>query len=320
MPDPLVVTPAGLRDWPLPDPGSDKESRGQLLVVGGTEHTTGAARLAGEAALRAGAGKLAVVTVERGADSLAVALPEAQVIGLPGDPESLSPDAAEAVADRAAAAHVVLVGPGFADPEASVALLERVLPRLRCPLVVDAIGSAYLTEHPEGLHHLEGSVVLTVNPERARAHRGRRARPGVPGPPPGGPPCRRPGARRRGVRRHAQARRHPLGGRLGRRGRRTGTRRLRVRRRAGRDRGRVAGPGADPAQAGVWGAYVHARAGERLAADVGTVGYLARELPGQVPRRAVRAALTSVPPRLVPASPPARRTRGSGGRAPHRRG
>ena len=36
MPDPLVVTPAGLRDWPLPDPGSDKESRGQLLVVGGT--------------------------------------------------------------------------------------------------------------------------------------------------------------------------------------------------------------------------------------------------------------------------------------------
>lgn len=40
---------------------------------------------------------------------------------------------------------------------------------------------------------------------------------------------------------------------------------------------------ADPAQAGVWGAYVHARAGERLAADVGTVGFLARELPGQVP-------------------------------------
>jgi NAD(P)H-hydrate repair Nnr-like enzyme with NAD(P)H-hydrate dehydratase domain len=33
----------------------------------------------------------------------------------------------------------------------------------------------------------------------------------------------------------------------------------------------------------VWGAYVHARIGERLAAEVGTLGYLAREIPPQVP-------------------------------------
>jgi NAD(P)H-hydrate repair Nnr-like enzyme with NAD(P)H-hydrate dehydratase domain len=42
--------------------------------------------------------------------------------------------------------------------------------------------------------------------------------------------------------------------------------------------------GAEPAQAAVWGGYCHARAGERLATAVGTVGYLARELPGEVPR------------------------------------
>jgi NAD(P)H-hydrate repair Nnr-like enzyme with NAD(P)H-hydrate dehydratase domain len=42
--------------------------------------------------------------------------------------------------------------------------------------------------------------------------------------------------------------------------------------------------GAEPAQAAVWGAYLHARAGERLAAEVGAVGYLAREIPEQVPR------------------------------------
>jgi NAD(P)H-hydrate repair Nnr-like enzyme with NAD(P)H-hydrate dehydratase domain len=41
--------------------------------------------------------------------------------------------------------------------------------------------------------------------------------------------------------------------------------------------------GAVPAQAAVWGAYLHARVGERLAGALGTVGYLARELPGQVP-------------------------------------
>lgn len=42
--------------------------------------------------------------------------------------------------------------------------------------------------------------------------------------------------------------------------------------------------GCDAAQAAVWGAHLHARAGERLASRVGRVGYLARDIPGEVPR------------------------------------
>ena len=41
--------------------------------------------------------------------------------------------------------------------------------------------------------------------------------------------------------------------------------------------------GASPAQAATWGAHLHGRAGERLAASVGPFGFLARELPAQVP-------------------------------------
>jgi len=41
--------------------------------------------------------------------------------------------------------------------------------------------------------------------------------------------------------------------------------------------------GAAPLQAAVWGVYLHARAGERLARRVGPLGYLARELPGEFP-------------------------------------
>ena len=41
--------------------------------------------------------------------------------------------------------------------------------------------------------------------------------------------------------------------------------------------------GAEPAQAAVWAAFVHATAGDRLAERVGPVGYLARELPGELP-------------------------------------
>ncbi len=40
---------------------------------------------------------------------------------------------------------------------------------------------------------------------------------------------------------------------------------------------------AGPAEAAVWGGFLIGRAGERLAARNGTVGLLARELPGEVP-------------------------------------
>jgi NAD(P)H-hydrate repair Nnr-like enzyme with NAD(P)H-hydrate dehydratase domain len=34
----------------------------------------------------------------------------------------------------------------------------------------------------------------------------------------------------------------------------------------------------------VWGAYLHAGAGDRLAASTGALGFLARELAAEVPR------------------------------------
>ena len=39
----------------------------------------------------------------------------------------------------------------------------------------------------------------------------------------------------------------------------------------------------EPVQAAVWAVTLHARAGEKLASRVGPIGYLARELPAEVP-------------------------------------
>ena len=77
-----VVTPALLRDWPLPPPGEDKGARGSVLVAGGAADTPGAALLAGLAALRAGAGKLQLAVAAPVAPALAVAVPEALVRSL----------------------------------------------------------------------------------------------------------------------------------------------------------------------------------------------------------------------------------------------
>jgi ADP-dependent NAD(P)H-hydrate dehydratase len=281
--DSVTVTPATPREWELPAPGSGKESRGHLLVVGGSAQTAGAVRLAGEAALRAGAGKLAIATVAASASALAVAVPESQVLGLRSESENISVSAADDVVDRAETADVVLVGPGFTDPDASADFLGRVLPRLGCPVVVDALASAYLTKHPEGLHHLEGRVILTVNPTELAHTAGRDA----------DEVTRDPLEAARAVARRSRvvvmcggSSKHVVrpsgetwvvaGGGPG----------LGVSGSGDVQAGIVAGlftRCSDTAQAAVWGAYVHARIGERLAAAVGTVGYLARELPEQIP-------------------------------------
>src|SRR5690242_10560159 len=59
--------------WPLRSPSgtSDKEERGQLVVIGGATHTPGAVLLAGLAGLRVGAGKLTIATTQPTATALA---------------------------------------------------------------------------------------------------------------------------------------------------------------------------------------------------------------------------------------------------------
>jgi ADP-dependent NAD(P)H-hydrate dehydratase len=280
----VVVTPAVLRDWPLPRPGAGKESRGRLLVLGGSRGTPGAVLLAGEAALRAGAGKLMLATVEDVAASVATAVPESAVVALPrGDGDDIAPRAAAVLEDRLPSTDVVVAGPGLADPAAAEALVRAVAPHLDSALVLDALGSAYLTEHPEGLRHLGGRVVLTVNPdELARtAHCDVEE---VEDDPAGA--AARVAERSQvvvvcgGTSKHVVS---PDGRRWVVQGGGPG---LGVSGSGDTQAGIVGGllaRCADPGQAAVWGAYVHARIGERLAAEVGTLGYLAREIPPHVP-------------------------------------
>jgi hydroxyethylthiazole kinase-like uncharacterized protein yjeF len=279
-----LLTPGRMRAWALPDATGDKESRGELLVLGGTRTTPGAVLLAGEAGLRAGAGKLGIATTAPTAAPLGVAVPEAQVLGLDEDAVgNIAPGAGEVVLDRCASVAALLVGPGFGDPEASVELLRGVLPRVEVPVVVDAVASAYLTEEPRGLAHLDGRAVLTVNvTELARTagvDESEVEDDAV--------SVAREVARRSGVvvlcggtgkcvaEPGGQAWRLDGGG--------PG---LGVSGSGDVQAGIVAGllaRGAEPAQAAAWGGWLHARIGERLAASVGTVGFLARELPAQVP-------------------------------------
>jgi ADP-dependent NAD(P)H-hydrate dehydratase len=281
--DPVLVTPQVLRGWPIPDVVGDKNSRGSILVIGGSAETLGAVLLAAEAAMRAGAGKLQVATVASLAPLAGQALPEARVRALPETSEgALGPEAADAVRDLADAADAVLIGPGMADIEATQAFGKRLLPHLSCPLALDALGLANVTADDTCLHHLEGRVVLTPNPEEltlslhvddiaddpagATLELARRTR-GVVGlggvtswiAAPSGELWRdESGGAGLGVSGSGDVRAGVVAGLLAR--------------------------GAEPAQAAVWAAYLHGRAGERLASSVGRLGFLARELPPEIPR------------------------------------
>ncbi|WP_040338768.1 NAD(P)H-hydrate dehydratase [Candidatus Blastococcus massiliensis] len=290
-PDPTTVTPEVLRGWPLPEPAGGKNARGSILVIGGSTETLGAVLLAAEAAMRAGAGKLQVATIAAMAPHVATALPEALVRALPEtDGGAIAPEAAEVVRELAEAADAVLIGPGMADKEATQAFGERLLPHLRGPLALDALGLAAVTADEGCVHHLEGRVVLTPNPTEA-AHSLHVEEDEVDEDPAGS--AADLAARTKGV--------VGLGGatswiatpdgRIWRDD--SGNAGLGVSGsgdvRAGITGGLLA-RGAEPAQAAVWAAWLHGRAGERLASSVGRLGFLARELPGEVPRALAEVA------------------------------
>lgn len=143
------ITPATLRRWPLPQPHpqGDKEDRGSVLVIAGSDEIAGAALLASTAALRAGAGKLTLAVPQSACGALGVALPEARVIGLPPTQDSGSmPDALGSAIDRSSA---VLIGPGMQDEGATLRLAQAVLARVRHQaVVVDALALAVLAHAP----------------------------------------------------------------------------------------------------------------------------------------------------------------------------
>jgi hydroxyethylthiazole kinase-like uncharacterized protein yjeF len=269
-----AVTPQLLREWPLPMPDDEgtKNARGTVCVVGGAVSTPGAVLLAGLAALRVGAGRLQVLTVEPTAVALGVAAPEAMVVGLPTAPGgSLSPSAVEPILAQLRDDTTVVLGPGLLDDDDSHALVRALLPRLPCRrLVIDAHALTALAGHEDLLREHDGLILTPTDSELAALLEDEELT---------GREAAEKAAKRYGgivatqgwaVAPDGRAWRDEAGGvGLGTSGSGDVL--------AGAVGGLLA-RGAEPAQAAVWGQYAHAAAGDRLAARVGRLGFLAREL------------------------------------------
>ena len=165
-----TITPQLLRDWALPSLAGSKYGRGQVVVVGGARSTPGAVLLAGTAALRVGAGRLTLAVSRSVAVPLAVALPEAGVVGLPEtELGSVEGTGLEVLADDLHAADAVLVGPGLDDAGRTAALLTALVPLVRrsTPVLLDAYALGVLPDLQDVAARLRGRLLLTPNTTEA---------------------------------------------------------------------------------------------------------------------------------------------------------
>ncbi len=287
MSDAVALDAERLRSFPLPRlaEDGDKEERGRLLVVGGCRELPGAALLAGVAGLRAGAGKLQIVTADSIAVALGIAVPEARVVGCPETAEGCL--GAEAVAPLLAMvedAQAATIGCGLQHGPALDDLLDALLASgLDCPLVLDAAALGALPRRAAALRAWQGGAVLLPHAremarlleceaekvERAPLDAARRAAERydavalVKGQcsyvaAPDGRAFRFEGG---GVGLATSGSGDVLAGIVG----------------------GLAARGADALTATLWGVWLHGEAGRILAERVGRVGFLAREIADLVP-------------------------------------
>ena len=277
-----ALTDASLARWPLPDPGADadKEARGRVLVIAGSGEMPGAALLAGTAALRAGAGKLTLACPACVAQGLALAVPESRVIALPETRGGgLAARGCESLAPLAAQVAAVVVGPGLCDERGSMAFVRRLLRLFReRTVVLDSIAMSVaameafdqpvlLTPHAGEMAHLCGlpkevvaQEALQVACEAAVRWKACVVLKGASTviATPQGRAWRFDGGSN-GLATSGSG--DVLAGLMG----------------------GFAARGLPPEQAAAWAVVVHAMAGRKLGRRVGPLGYLARELAGEVP-------------------------------------
>ena len=268
---------------PLPVEGGDKEARGRILVIAGSRDVPGAALLAGHGAMRSGAGKLQIACPDVIAIPLGIDMPEAKVVGHASHRDGgFAASSIPELADLASRADAVVAGPGLEQNNAA-GPLGRALLQLGKPMAIDAallhilpdcedqVRAAavppILLPHSGEMASLLGCEPAEVNADPLAAGRRCASRYRslvlVKGPeshvvqPDGRAWKYEGGGPGLGISGSGDVLAGIVGGLLAR--------------------------GAEPLTALLWAVWLHGEAGRILSGKVGKFGFLAREIPAEVP-------------------------------------
>lgn len=157
-----IVKPARL---PKRRPDSHKGTYGRVLIVAGSVGMAGAAALAAEGALRAGAGLVHLCSPNAIVDPLAARLVCAVLHPMPSTRDgTIAFKALKDILDLSVDAQVAAVGPGLRLDPQTVMLLHKLLPSLSVPVVLDADGLNAAARNPRMLKSVLTPTVLTPHP------------------------------------------------------------------------------------------------------------------------------------------------------------
>jgi len=279
---PRALTRAELKRFPLPPvEEADKNAHGRLLLIAGSRETPGSAAIAATAALRSGCGKVTLATVESAAPHVALAVPEARVLHLPQARDGGFARSAVKAIEKVAGDHdAVVAGPGMLENPVCSLMAAKLLTLGLRRLVLDAAMLHALPPHDDEARDSAMPILLPndeemqslvgIDPDGSNALQcglACAARYGaltlVKGPKshvvtPDGRSWRYSGGGPGlGISGSGDSLAGVLGGLLAR--------------------------GADPLTALLWAVWLHGEAGAALTKKVGLVGFLAREIPAEVP-------------------------------------
>jgi hydroxyethylthiazole kinase-like uncharacterized protein yjeF len=147
-----------------------KGTYGHLLIVAGSLGKTGAAALAGRAAMRSGAGLVTVATAVSQQPVVASLVLEVMTEPLAETAaRSVGLKALEALVELAARRDAVALGPGLGLDAETQALARELVRELAAPMVVDADALTAIAGHLDVLGAARGARCLTPHPgEMAR--------------------------------------------------------------------------------------------------------------------------------------------------------
>ncbi|MBY0588915.1 NAD(P)H-hydrate dehydratase [bacterium] len=142
------------------DRESHKGSFGRVLVIAGSQGMSGAAILAGSAALRAGAGLVTVASPASIQPIVAMGEPSYMTLPLPEDSAGrVTASAARIILSRPWDA--IAIGPGLGRSHEVDSLMAETIQSVACPMVIDADGLFSLARSPFLLQGLLGHAILT---------------------------------------------------------------------------------------------------------------------------------------------------------------
>lgn len=280
----VELTRAALREFPLPaQSDGGKDEHGRLLVVAGSRQVPGSALLSAMAAFRSGAGKVRIATAASVAAAMALQMVEAFIVPLEeAEDGSCAKASLDDISQEAAKTDAILAGPGMMESRVN-AEIAKVLVRSQASIAFDAAMLHALSEiaadcrgaskqpvllpHSREMASLIGGDEEEIESDPLRAARRAAEHYGAVvlakgaishiASPDGRAWAYRGGARGLGVAGSGDALAGIVGGLLAR--------------------------GADPVTALLWSVLLHGEAGETLSSKVGPVGFLAREIPDEIP-------------------------------------